>query len=126
MIDEGRERKGVGRPIREDSREAMHTDREEDLIQMPFVTAARATIAQLVSIHLPKFEVPLPNCFRGYDDSALGQKLFHITKTEQEAEKQPDSVANNFRWKAKAFVLGSSRVCFHRAILAHCSVTFPS
>src|SRR5258708_28997985 len=101
-------------------------DFEKDFIQMPFVTAARATTAQLVGVRLPKFEAPLPNRFIGDDDPTLGKKLFNITKTEREAEIQPDGVANDFRRKAKAFVVDSYSVCFHEAILAYCSATSPS
>jgi hypothetical protein len=33
-------------------------------------------------------------------------------------------VADDFGWKAKAFVARSSGVCFHEAIVAHCSVLY--
>jgi hypothetical protein len=35
-------------------------------------------------------------------------------------------VADDFRRKAEAFVVGSKRVCFHEAILVYCSATLPS
>jgi len=57
---------------------------------------------------------------------AVRRPFFDIAKTEREAEIQPNCVADNFRWEAKAFVAWSSGVRFHEALLAHCSATFPS
>jgi hypothetical protein len=39
--------------------------------------------------------------------------FLNITETEREAEIEPDRVADNFWWEAKAFGIGSSGVCFH-------------
>ena len=72
----------------------------------------------------PNAQAPLTHGFVGHDDPALGQKLFDIAKTEREAEIQPDCVADDFRRKAVASVIGSSGGCFHEAILTHCSATF--
>lgn len=101
-------------------------DGEEDLIQVPFVTTARATTAQFIGVGLPKLETPLPNRFVRDDDPTLRQKLLNITKTEREAKIEPNRMADDFRWKAKAFVRGSDDVCFHKAILTQCSALFPS
>lgn len=68
----------------------------------------------------------MSNSFIRDDGPTLCEKLFDIAETEQEAEIQPDGVTDNFRWKAKAFIIGSSDVCFHAAILIHCSALFPS
>ncbi|GHO72216.1 hypothetical protein KSC_111080 [Ktedonobacter sp. SOSP1-52] len=46
------------------------------------------------------------------------QKLFDIAKTERETKIQPDSMADDCRRKAVAFVVGRSGGCFHEAILA--------
>jgi len=35
-------------------------------------------------------------------------------------------VADDFRWKAVAFVIGRSDVCFHEVILAYRSAVLPS
>src|SRR5260370_28669319 len=94
-------------------------DLQVHFIQVPFVSTTRATTTQFIGIRLPKFQTPLSNRFIGDDDSALGQKLFNITKTEREAEIQPDCVANDFRRKAETFVVESNSVCFHEAILAY-------
>jgi hypothetical protein len=63
----------------------------------------------------------LPNRFVSDDDPTLRQKLLNIMKTEREAKKELNRIADDFRWETKAFVRGSDDVCFHEAILAHCS-----
>ncbi len=35
---------------------------------------------------------------------------------------QPNRVNDNLRWETETFVVWGSGVCFHEAILAHCSV----
>lgn len=40
--------------------------------------------------------------------------------------QQIDHVTDNFRRETVAFVIGSKFVCFHNAILAHCSATASS
>src|SRR5260370_525116 len=99
---------------------------ENYLIHVPFVAATRATTTQFIGINLPKLQTPLSNRFIGDDDPALGQQFLDVAKTEGEAEIQPDSMTDNFRWEAKAFVIGRSGGCFHAAILTHCSALFPS
>jgi hypothetical protein len=93
-------------------------DGEEDFVHMPRIPTARATTAQFIGVGLPKLQTPLPDCFIAHDDPALRQKLFDITKTERETEIQPHSIADDFRWETKTFVIGSNGVCFQKAILA--------
>ena len=88
-------------------------DRQNHLVEMPFITARGTTTAQFVGVGLPKFEAPLPHRFIGHDDPALGHELFDITKTQRKTEIQPHTVANNFGWEAEPFVIRSSGVCFH-------------
>src|SRR5260221_3523803 len=73
---------------------------------------------------MPKSQAPLTHRFIGHADPALCQKFFNIAKTEREAEIQPNRVADDFRWEAKAFVARSSGAGFHEAMLAHCSVMY--
>lgn len=53
-------------------------------------------------------------------------KLLLIAKAEGEAEIQPNSITDNFRRKAETSVFESGDSCFYEAILAYCSVPFPS
>jgi hypothetical protein len=92
-------------------------DREEDFVHMPFVATTRAT-TQFIRVGLPKHQTPLPDRFIAHNDPALRQKLFDITKTERETERQPHSATDNFGREAVPFVIGSNGVCFHKAILA--------
>ncbi len=88
---------------------------------MPFVPTARATTAQFLGIGLPKLQTALSNRFIGHDNPSLCQKLFNIAKTERKAEIQPDSVTDNFRWEAVAFVIGSSSCVFMPPVCHTCS-----
>jgi hypothetical protein len=80
-------------------------------------------MAQFIRLRLTTFQTPLTDRFIGHDNSSVCQKLFPIAKTERETKVQPNSVADDFRWKAKAF--WEQSCLFSWAILAQCSVTFP-
>src|SRR6266704_6322255 len=97
------------------------SDREYDLIHVPFVATARAAMTQFIGIGLTKFEAPLPHRFIRDQNASLGHELFDVAKTEREAEVQPHTMTDHFRREAKAFVLGSGGFCFHEAILSYCS-----
>src|SRR6266487_9146 len=97
------------------------TNREYDLVQMPFVPTARTAVAQFIGVGLSKLQAPLMDGFIREDDTALGHQLFDISITEGETEIQPHTVADNFRRETEAFVIGSRVVCFHETILSHCS-----
>ena len=99
------------------------TNGEYDLVHMPDVAAARAATANFIGVGLSEFQTPLPHRFIGDDDPTLCKKLFNITETERKTEIQPDSMANDFRWEAGAFVVGSNGVRFHEIIVAHGSTT---
>ncbi len=79
-----------------------------------------------IHVRLTELQTPLSNGFIAHDHSLLRQKLFDITKTERETEIQSHSVADDFKWEVETFVIRSSGVCFHEAILAHRSARFPS
>ena len=97
---------------------------------MPFVATARTATTQFIGRGLPTREAPLPYGFIGHGAPTLCEKLFDISVTEREAEIQPDRVTANFRWEAKAFVDGSSGVCFHAMSMSEISLfgklTIPS
>src|SRR6266702_369155 len=96
---------------------------------MPFVPTTRATTTQLISVGLPEFEAPLPHRFIAHNDPSPGEKFLNITKTEREAEIQPDSVTNNLRRETEPFVIGSRSVCFHAISMPEisllCKLTIP-
>jgi hypothetical protein len=61
-------------------------DFEYDLIQVPFVAAARQTATDLVGEMLAEFERPLPHRFMADDDAAGRQQLLNHAQPEREAE----------------------------------------
>lgn len=67
---------------------SLATDREEDLVQMPFVATTWATATKFIGVRLPDLRAPLSSGFIAHDHSSLRQKLFHIVKTERETEIQ--------------------------------------
>lgn len=99
-------------------------DLQVHFIQMPCVVTARVATTQCIGVGLPKLQTSLSNCFIRNDDPALRQQFLDIAKTEREAEIQPNSMTDNFWWKAIAFVTRSNRVCFHDAILTYGSAIF--
>ena len=83
-------------------------------------------MAQFIGLCLAKFQAPLPYRFIGEHDASLCHEFLDIAKTEREAEIQPNSVTDTLRWETETFGVWGSGVCFHEAILAHCSVLLPS
>jgi hypothetical protein len=106
---------------------SLATDREEDLVHMPFVSTTRATTTEFIGGGLPKRANTIAGRFhRSRQSRAARRPLFDITKTERETEIQPHRVAHDFRREAETFVIGSNAVCFHEAILTYCSALLPS
>jgi hypothetical protein len=105
---------------------SLATDDEENFIEMSCVATMRTRVAQLVRIRLSEFETPLMHRFIRDHDPTLSHQFFHITKTERETERQPHSVTDHLRRETKPFIIGRWSVCWHEAILVHCSATLPS
>jgi hypothetical protein len=103
------------------------TNGEVHLVQMPFVATARTTATQFIGVGLPKLQTPLSNGFIGHDNPPLCVVRSSTgPKTEREAERQPNSMADDFRRETVASLIGSNGGCFHEAILTQCSATFLS
>jgi hypothetical protein len=81
-------------------------------------------MASFIGVGLAKCEAPPAHRFIRYHNSALCQKFFDIAKTEREAERQPCRIADYFWWEAKALVVRSSDICFHKVLAAHCSALY--
>ncbi len=90
-------------------------DCDKHLIQMPLVSRMGTSVTQCFGIPLTKFQAPLPNRFVGQHDALLGHELFDVTVAEREAVVEPDTVADDFRREAIAFVEGSRSFCTHTA-----------
>src|SRR5215510_3060058 len=79
-------------------------DCQEDLVQMPFVARLRTPPSQPLGVVLPKLPTPFADGFVGHRDATFEQELFHIAVAQSEAIVEPDSVADDFSWKAVVFL----------------------
>ena len=79
-------------------------DREEDFVQMPFVTRAGAPPPQLISIRLAKLAAPLADGFVRHRDTAGKQQLFDIAITEAKTAIEPNGVADDLDREAVVLI----------------------
>ncbi len=70
-------------------------DRDEDLVEMPFITGFGAALAQCIRVGLSELQAPLAYCLVGHRDTAFCQQFFDITAAEGEPKIEPDGVTNN-------------------------------
>jgi hypothetical protein len=80
---------------------ALAIDRQEDFIQMPFVSRARPSVLQLIGVVLPKLQTPLADGLVRHSDAALKQELLYVAVAQREAIIQPDSrlmISPGKRW----------------------------
>ena len=80
------------------------TDRPEHLIQTPRVARSRAPTAPLMGIGWPERPALRPHRLVGEGDAACGPQRFDITVAQAEAERQPDTVANDLGRNSMALV----------------------
>ena len=52
---------------------------------------------QSAGINGTELDAPEANCFSGYSDASLGEKIFDITMAEVESIVQPDGVGDDVR-----------------------------
>ena len=69
-------------------------DSNEDFIQMPVVAQPSLSSLQSPSIVETELLTPLTDRFIGYDDAALGEKIFDIPETQAEAMISPHRIAD--------------------------------
>src|SRR5215467_11748607 len=83
---------------------ALAIDRQEHLIEMPFIARARPASLQLIGIILPKLATPLADGLMGHVDAALEQECLHVAVAQREAIIEPDAMANDFPREAVVLV----------------------
>src|SRR5262245_47069494 len=83
---------------------ARATDREEDLIQMPFVARPGSSAMELSRILLPELAAPLPDGLIRHDHAAGEQQLFDIPVAQAKSRIEPHAVASDFSVKAVILV----------------------
>ena len=91
-------------------------DRNDDFIEMPFVSVARGVSADLVGEVPPEFLRPSPNRFVADDGAARGQKVLDHSQAERKAEIEPDRMGDDFGGKAMAAIKGAGRLDHRRQL----------
>jgi hypothetical protein len=86
-------------------------DFHEDFVQIPDITEASLFLLQTPCIIRSEFPAPSPDGFVGNNNTALGQKIFHITEAQTKAMVDPHRIADDFWGKTVSVVTGSG--AFH-------------
>jgi hypothetical protein len=79
----------------------LSVDSNEDFIQMPVIAQPSLSSLQSPGIVETELLTPLPDGFIGYDDAALGEKIFDIPETQAEAMISPHRIADDLAWCAE-------------------------
>ena len=82
-------------------------DSDEKFVQIPGITEASLFLLKTSGIVGAEFPAPLSDGLVGNNDSAFGQKIFHITEAQTEAMINPYGVADDFRRETVSAVTGS-------------------
>ena len=82
-------------------------DSDEEFVQIPSITEASLFLLKTSDIVRSEFPAPLADSFVRNNDSAFGQKIFHITEAQTEAMLDPYGVADDFRRETVSVVTGS-------------------
>ena len=88
-------------------------DCDEHFVHVPDVAESPLSSPQSMNIRWSKLSAPGSNCFAGYGDASLREKVLDIAKAQGEPMVQPNGMADDFGWKAVASIQG-----FHRSIVA--------
>jgi hypothetical protein len=83
---------------------ALVIDREEDLVEMPYVAESGTSAPELVGIRLPERAAPFADGFIGHDHPTGQQQLFDIAVAETEPVVQPHAMADDPDRKAVILV----------------------
>ena len=82
----------------------------EDFIDEEDITLSSVLPLQSSSIQSAELDAPEANCFSGYSDASLGEKIFDIAVTEVESIIEPDGVRNDIRRETVSFVYIHRRI----------------
>ena len=80
------------------------SNRDDDLIHMPFVAASRRALADLIGERLAELLPPLAHGLVRYANPARRQHFLDHTKAQRKPEIQPNGIADDFRRKAMAAI----------------------
>ena len=76
----------------------------EYFIDVEGVAVASVFSLQAAGINGTELDAPEANCFSGYSDASLGEKIFDITMAEVESVVEPDCVADDVGWQSVTLV----------------------
>jgi hypothetical protein len=80
--------------------EALTLDGDEEFIDVPDVAESSLFPTQSSGVGRSEFLTPVSDRFIGDKDSSLGEQVFYVSKAQGEPMVKPNSVADDFRWKA--------------------------
>ena len=83
---------------------ALAINRQEDLVQMPFIAWLGASTLQLIRVVLAKLQTPLADGFMGDVDPAFEQQLLHVAVAQGEAIIESDAMADDLPGEAVVLV----------------------
>jgi hypothetical protein len=75
---------------------------DDHLIEMPIVAGSWSHTTQVSSDRRTKFNEPAPHALVGNIQAPFRKQILHISITQSEAGIEPNSVANDIRWKSMA------------------------
>ena len=79
-------------------------DGDYDLIEMPYVMAARRLSFQAEGVIDAKFNGPASDCFVGYDNASLEQHFLNETQAQGKANIEPDGMCDDLGRKSVTLV----------------------
>jgi hypothetical protein len=84
-------------------------DGDDDLVEMPYVAAARRLALQAARVVGAEFDRPASNGFVGYDNAALKQHFLNETPAQGKTEIEPDCMRDNLGRKSVTFVTDGTK-----------------
>ena len=90
-------------------------------VQVPCVAETPLTTFQSAGVLCSELDGPLSDRFISHVDSAFGEQILNFPKAETESIIEPDSMTDDFWWKAVPDVAGSTT--FHTAIVRRGDLT---
>lgn len=79
-------------------------DRQNYLVEMPFVAPSWLTPTQLVGILLAEPQSPLADRLVGHDDTPAGHQLLDVAKAQRKTEVEPHHMADDLARVTEAAV----------------------
>jgi hypothetical protein len=95
------------------------TDREEDLVQVPFIARPGTPPSELIGVLLAELPAPFADGLIRDDHSTFEEELFDIAVTEAEPEVEPDPMADDLPGETVVLVAVRYGSSIHAASMPH-------